>query len=187
VEAIQRRVARIPRFHMNRFQVMCALLSTVFATAGLAKLQRFSEFEDTLVASHLVPLGCVPLAATTLIVLELVLAVSLCFSRTRTTALHTAALLICVFIGYSAWRWWRHIPVPCHCFGMLFSMAPWQGLFLNGALLGLTALLLAQVDSYGGPRMAGPASTADSTEGQPTRAASVPFDDNYVTREEPLA
>jgi uncharacterized membrane protein len=187
VEAIQQKVGKISSFRMSRFQLMCALLALVFATAGLAKLQRFSEFEDTLLASRLVPLGWVRLAATALIVLELAVAASLFVPRTRTTALQTAALLICVFIGYSAWRWWRDIPIPCHCFGALFTLAPWQALLLNIGLLGLTTGLLAQADDVAARRTAAAVSAPDSAARQRAWATSVPSNESYVTQEEPLS
>jgi uncharacterized membrane protein YphA (DoxX/SURF4 family) len=183
VEAMQRTVAMVPRFRLSSVGLACALLALIFLTAGLAKIQRFDEFESTLVASRLVPLYQARLAATALIVLELVLAASLLHPRTRTTALQTAALLICVFIGYSAWRWMQNIPVPCHCFGVLFTMTPWQAILFNLALLGLTIWPLVR-NGAGDHYIATVAPRVSSTANAHSEVASGPPKEFYVTREE---
>ena len=146
MELIHWNTAWRARFRPLSPGLACLALSLVFAAAGLAKLQRLDDFESTLIASHLVPVVFARLAASGVIALELVLAASLCISRLRPAALQTAQLLVCGFIAYTAWRWWRNIPVPCHCFGVLFTMAPWQALLLDLGLLGVVTQLLISSD-----------------------------------------
>jgi hypothetical protein len=147
MEATRWRTGRWPQFRIRRDGAACLLLAVIFAGAALAKLQGLHELESTLLAARLVPVGLVRLAAISLIVVELATAACLLAPRLRSSGLQLAALLLCLFIGYSAWRWWQNIPIPCHCFGALFKMAPWLALLLNLGLLGLTISLLAHADS----------------------------------------
>ena len=118
------------------------LLSLTFLTSALAKTRSFSELESSLAASRLVPIPWVSIAGVFLLVLEYLLSVLLFIPATRRPALYTAAIVISTFVAYTVWRWMQGIGVPCHCFGVLFKLAPWQSLLLNGILLGMTAHLL---------------------------------------------
>lgn len=118
-------------------------LVAVLLTTALLKAQRFVEFEGTLAASLLVPVGLVPVAAVGTIVVELATAVGLFFGTSQTVPVVAARLLFSTFISYHVWRWLMHIPVPCHCFGALFKLAPLQGIAINAFLLVLTFPLLA--------------------------------------------
>jgi hypothetical protein len=147
VEATRWRTTRWPKLHISRDGVACLLLAVIFARAALAKLSGLHEIESTLMAARLVPVSLTRLAAISLIVVELATAGCLMAPRLRASGLQLTALLLCLFIGYSAWRWWQNIPIPCHCFGALFKMAPWAALLLNFGLLGLTISLLARADA----------------------------------------
>ena len=114
----------------------------VLVATGLLKAQRLVEFEGTLAASLLVPMGLVPVAAVGMIVVELATAVGLFFGTSQRAPV-VARLLFSTFISYHVWRWLMHIPVPCHCFGALFKLAPLQGIAINAFLLVLTFPLRA--------------------------------------------
>lgn len=90
----------------------------------------------------LVPHGFVKPVAWAVIAGEMTIAVALCLPRSRLAALRASAALCSVFLGYSFWRGVQAIAAPCHCFGALFTMAPWHGLVLNAALLGVIAWLM---------------------------------------------
>jgi len=115
----------------------------VLVGTGLLKAQRFLEFEGTLEASSLVPAGLIPVAAVGMIGLELATALGLILQTSQTLPVVTARLLFCTFISYHVWRCIMHTPVPCHCFGALFTLPPLQGIALSAFLLVLTFPLLA--------------------------------------------
>lgn len=147
MEAMQWRTETARRLRPSSVGLGCALLALIFVTAAWAKIGSMDELEATLIASRLVPVQFARLAAVTLLVVELATAVCLLIPRLRPSGLQMTALLLSLFIGYSAWRWWQNIPIPCHCFGTLFTVAPWQALLLNLGLLALTLSLLAHTDS----------------------------------------
>jgi hypothetical protein len=119
-----------------------ALLSFLFLTAATAKIIGFREFEATLSASRLVPYNYVTQVASLVIAIEVLLAALLWRPSWRATALHSLLLLVSVFIAYTIWRTLQGIGVPCHCFGVLFTMNPWQSVLLNVTLLSLIVWLL---------------------------------------------
>jgi dolichol-phosphate mannosyltransferase len=124
-------------------------LSLLFLTAAVAKIQGFSEFEATLTASRLVPLGWETQVGRAVVVLELLLVGLIWFSAWRRAALQILTLLVSLFIGYSLWRSVQGVAVPCHCFGVLFTLEPWQSLLLNMGLLALLGWLLTRTASHG--------------------------------------
>lgn len=130
----------------NRVLLGCALLALVFGTAAIAKIQGFNDFESTLVASLLVPLGWTRFGAVLIVTLEIVLTIGLFIPALRKSSLQLLAGMVSVFISYSLWRGLQHIPVPCHCFGALFTMSPLQSLLLNIGLLSLITYLLYRIE-----------------------------------------
>lgn len=130
------------RWRINGVSLGCFVLALVFGTAAAAKIQGFNDFESTLVASLLVPQGWTRFGAVLIVTLEVVLTLGLFIPTLRKSALQLLAVMVSVFIGYSLWRGLQHIPIPCHCFGALFTLLPWQSLLLNIGLLGLITYLL---------------------------------------------
>jgi uncharacterized membrane protein YphA (DoxX/SURF4 family) len=132
---------RIDTFDQNKRHlqwinsILCVLLSLVFLTAAIAKTTAYRELEGTLGASRLVPVPAIPFAAVFLLSLEYLLSVLVLLPTTRLPALRAATVLVSVFAAYSTWRWMQGISVPCHCFGVLFKLDPWQALILNGVLI----------------------------------------------------
>ena len=124
----------------------CIVLAIVFGTAAAAKIQGFNDFESTLVASLLVPQGWTRFGAVLIVTLEVVLTLGLFIPTLRKSSLQLLAAMVSVFIGYSFWRGLQHIPIPCHCFGALFTMTPLQSLILNFGLLVILAYVLKRVD-----------------------------------------
>ncbi len=118
---------------------LCILLSLVFLTAAIAKTTAFRELEATLAASKLVPVLLTSQAGVLLVVTEYLVALLLLIPKTRQPALQAATVLCSVFIAYSTWRWMQGISVPCHCFGTLFKLEPWQSSSLNLGILTISA------------------------------------------------
>jgi hypothetical protein len=127
---------------------LCVLLGLVFLTAAIAKTQSFRELEATLVASRLVPILWVRPSGIFLLVIEYLLSVLLVVPMTRRPALYASSVLVSVFAAYSLWRWKQGIAVPCHCFGVLFQLQPWQSLLMNGALLATISYCLTTSASF---------------------------------------
>lgn len=125
------------------------VLAVVFGTAALGKVARFSEFEASLIASRLVPLNQVSVICAGVVALEFILAAGLFLSLVapvpRQPLLCASAVLFSTFLSYALWRQVQGIQVPCHCFGFLFTLAAWQAMLMNTALLSLiTALLIGE-------------------------------------------
>ena len=118
---------------------LCVILSMVFLAAAIAKTMSFRELEATLAASKLVPVLLTTQIGILLVATEYLLALLLLLPQFRKPALLVATGLVSVFVGYTTWRWMQGIAVPCHCFGVLFKLEPWQSLGLN---LGLLALII---------------------------------------------
>jgi len=122
---------------------LSGILSLVFLTSAVAKTRSFHELESTLAASRLVPVLLVSQAATLLLVTEFLLAFLLLLPVARRPALHASIVLVSVFAAYSTWRWMQGIPVPCHCFGILFQLTPIQSILINLALLSVLGQSIA--------------------------------------------
>jgi hypothetical protein len=118
------------------------LLTTVFCTASIAKMLDMRGFQSTVRGSMLAPDYLVAPVSSAVIALEAGFLIGLWIPKTRPAALHLGAVLCSVFFGYSAWRALQGIPVPCHCFGRLFTMSPWQGMALNTGLLAILAWMI---------------------------------------------
>jgi hypothetical protein len=131
------------RRRMDGVFLGCVVLALVFGTAAAAKIQGFNNFESTLIASLLVPQGWTRFGAVLIVTLEVVLTLGLFIPTLRKSSLQILAAMVSVFIGYSLWRGLQHIPIPCHCFGALFTMSPLQSVLLNLGLVSLIAWLLA--------------------------------------------
>ena len=129
--------------------LLSGILSLVFLTSAVAKTRSFHELESTLAASRLVPVLLVSQAATLLLVTEFLLAFLLLLPVARRPALHASIVLVSVFAAYSTWRWMQGIPVPCHCFGILFQLSPAQSITLNLSLLLLIGGLLTKSENLG--------------------------------------
>ena len=134
------------RWQINGEFLGCVVLAVVFGTAAVAKIQKFPEFLSTLTASHLIPNGYEQIVGKFIVSIEIIILTSLFFQKYRKIAINLVLFLCSAFISYSFWRWIQDISVPCHCFGTLFSMAPWQSAILNSVLL-LIAILISLKDS----------------------------------------
>ena len=137
----------LKRWRINGVFLGCFILALVFGTAAAAKIQGFNNFESTLVASLLVPQGWTRFGAVLIVTLEVVLTIGVFIPTLRKSSLQLLAVMVSVFIGYSIWRGLQHIPIPCHCFGALFTMTPVQSLSLNLVLLIVVVWLLVKTDS----------------------------------------
>lgn len=153
LKAIHRRTPHRGDYHALRSApfslraVARVVLAGVFALAAITKLRSFGEFAATLVAARLLPDQLVPAAGALVIVLELaVLGLLFPQPRIRQTALGNAICLSCVFLAYSAWRWLENIHAPCNCFGLLFTLEPYQSVLLNVVLLSLASSLFTFPD-----------------------------------------
>ena len=136
------------RWRIDSVLLGCIVLAIVFGTAAAAKIQGFNDFESTLVASLLVPQGWTRFGAVLIVTLEVVLTIGLFIPTLRKSSLQLLAAMVSVFIGYSLWRGIQHIPLPCHCFGALFTMTPLQSVLLNLGLLSLITHLLTCLEPH---------------------------------------
>lgn len=116
-------------------------IAAILTTAAAAKLSSFREFESTLLVSRLLFPGAVSLFAALFIITEFALAASLFIRAQSSAPLQVTQFLFCLFLSYSLWRWWQNIPVPCSCFGPLFTLHPGAGILLNFSLLSLAMAL----------------------------------------------
>lgn len=132
--------AKAARRHFSVWGISI-FLALVFIVAAIAKIESYEDFQVTLSRSQLLGTGYANTVAPLIIGVELATAFGLLIPKLRRFALPVVAALCCVFISYSAWRWARHISVPCSCFGALFRMTPPQAIALNLGLLGLATLL----------------------------------------------
>jgi hypothetical protein len=130
------------RWHINGVYLGCIVLTIIFGTAAVAKIQGFNNFESTIVASLLVPIGWTPFVATLIVTLEVLLTLGLFVPAFRKSSLQIMAVMVSMFIGYALWRGLQQIPIPCHCFGTLFTLTPMQSLMLNVSILLLVTFLL---------------------------------------------
>ena len=121
---------------------ICILLSLLLLLSAVAKTISIRELDATLTASLLVPVLLVRQAGILLLCIEYLLAIMLLVPIARRPALHAATVLVSVFAAYSLWRWRQGIAVPCHCFGVLFQLEPWQSIALNGFLLAAISFVL---------------------------------------------
>lgn len=119
------------------------VFSTLFAFSALVKGLNFSELEDVLAKSILVPRLLVPYASLFAIAAELALAVSLAIPRTRVVGLRLAIWLISFFLAYSLWRSREGISAPCGCFVGVFTLPPIAMALVDGLLLILAVWALA--------------------------------------------
>ncbi len=133
------------RWRIDGVLLGCIVLAIVFGTAAAAKIQGFNNFESTLVASLLVSQGWTRFGAVLIVTLEVVLTIGLFIPTLRKSSLQLLAAMVSVFIGYSFWRGLQQIPIPCHCFGALFTMTPLQSLLLNLGLLSLMIWVLLKI------------------------------------------
>lgn len=89
-------------------------------------------------------MNVIPLIATTVVTLELLISIGLFVPSLQRASLQSMTLLCCTFISYSAWRWVQNIQAPCHCFGILFTLQPYQAILFNLLLLALALQLMPE-------------------------------------------
>ena len=134
------------RWSIDGVLLGCIVLAIVFGTAAAAKIQGFNNFESTIVASLLVPQGWTRFGAVLIVTLEVILTIGLFIPTLRKSSLQLLAAMVSVFIGYSLLRGLQNIPIPCHCFGALFTMTPLQSFLLNVGLVSLITWLLKKIN-----------------------------------------
>ena len=149
-ETIHHVPAKLILSWLSLIVVGIAYLATATLKSGdLAGLQK------AIVRSHLLPDALVPIVAYAVVSAEAAVAILLCYRSTRSFALFLATMMSLFFGGYSLWRQLRHIPAPCHCFGLLFQMSPLQGLGVSLMLAALSLLAWRGLKSQSGSRMRG--------------------------------
>lgn len=115
--------------------VLKILISLIFATTAVAKAMDLHEFQLSILASNLFGMELVPYIAKAIVALEFLVVVGIWVPKTASLSAIGGALLSGLFLGYSAWRGYYHIEVPCHCFGALLKMPPWGSGLLSAGLL----------------------------------------------------
>lgn len=127
----------------------------IAAVLGFAAIGKITAFEDSVASvsqTHLASPGLSGPIVVAVCCTEVIVALSLlCGVRGRAIAFLASALLFAAFAGYSAWRMWMGIHVPCSCFG-LFLRLP------SGAMAALSAIL-SHLSLSGWARLARPALT----------------------------
>ena len=103
-------------------------VAALFVVAIITKLGAMGQFQDSIVASRLVPRVAATWVARGLILTECALAACLVMPRSRYAALTASGLLFGTFAGYHLWVLEQAIRPPCSCFGTLFKIPPPVGL-----------------------------------------------------------
>lgn len=127
----------------SRLQVLICLIILLLVYTGLAKLLNFNEFKMQLDRSPYVA-SFDGLIALSLPLMEIVLALSLAFDRSRKIALYGALYLMTLFTAYIFSMLNFSYYIPCSCGGALESMSWNQHLIFNIAfvLISITAIVL---------------------------------------------
>lgn len=110
-------------------------IAAVLAFATIGKITAFEDSVASVSQTHLASPGLSGPIVIAVCSAEAMIALALLVEgRTRAVAFQLAAFLFAAFAGYSAWRMWMGIHVPCSCFG-LFLRLP------SGAMAALSAIL----------------------------------------------
>ncbi|MBN9503415.1 MAG: hypothetical protein BGO01_01680 [Armatimonadetes bacterium 55-13] len=107
-----------------------ALFAILVVSASL-KVSSFTQLEDVIWRSNLMPYALVRVAAVIVVSMEFAVAAGLLIPRIRRFALLTAQYLFLFFFAYSLWRVQQKITAPCNCFGAIFLMPPWATALLD--------------------------------------------------------
>lgn len=111
------------------------ILILTLATASIAKFGKPWQLESFVSASHLAPQMFAKSMAWAIILAEALAALLLIVPRTRVVGLYSSASLFSLFAGFSIWRLYQGISVPCTCFGSLLVMTPTQAFLVSAVLL----------------------------------------------------
>ncbi len=116
--------------------LICKLvISLVFGAAALLKMGDIHQLRLSVHASGLIPLNWVPTVAVIVIVLEFFAAILILLPKVSFVGAWVASLLSALFLGYSFWRMYYGITVPCQCFGPVLTMSPAISSLLSVGLL----------------------------------------------------
>ena len=125
------------------------LLSAILAVSGVAKATDWVGTE-TAIISFGIPSRASYLAARTLPIVEIVLAVTLLIPATHWGAALGAAVLFAAFTAIVFLAIVRRNPVDCHCFGQLTSSpVTWKTIIRNLALIIVAAVIIAESNAAG--------------------------------------
>lgn len=110
--------------------ILTYLLASLLMWASVAKATYIQQFQDSLLASYLVPRSVVAPFSVAMIAIEAIIAVALILPKTRSVGSTASLLLSGLFVGYGMWRLLQNIGVPCSCFGPFLSLTPLQSLIV---------------------------------------------------------
>jgi len=122
-------------------EVICGLLILLFIYTGLSKMLDYGAFRLQLGKSPFITRFAVPVAWT-LPAIEILVALSLVFSRTRLIGLYVSLFLMTMFTAYIYAMLNYSYDLPCSCGGIISKMTWDQHLWFN---VGYTGLCVAGI------------------------------------------
>ena len=121
--------------------IALALIAILYASSAVLKLTALTQLNDSIGSAGLFParwsgpIGILTIAA------ELTAALLIVIPLVRSKGIFLAQCLSALFFGYSLWRFYQDIPVPCSCFGPLFTVPPLAMVLLNVVILTVLTLI----------------------------------------------
>ncbi len=122
----------------------------LFCYAAISKILDFEKFQDQISASPLLN-GLSQFLPYTIIIVEVIIAVLLCYRKTRTIGLIGSLFLMLIFTVYIILMLRTSKNLPCSCGGILEKMSWNQHLYFNIGCVVLTIIALGLNLKYSRP------------------------------------
>jgi len=122
----------------------------LFCYAAISKILDFENFQVQISASPLLN-GFSQFLPYTIIIVEVIIAVLLCYRKTRTIGLIGSLFLMLIFTGYIALLIRTSKNLPCSCGGILEKMSWHQHLYFNIGCVILSLIALGLNLKYSRP------------------------------------
>jgi len=122
----------------------------LFCYAAISKILDFEKFQDQISASPLLN-GFSQFLPYTIIIVEVIIAVLLCYRKTRTIGLIGSLFLMLIFTVYIILMLRTSKNLPCSCGGILEKMSWNQHLYFNIGCVVLTIIALGLNLKYSRP------------------------------------
>lgn len=122
----------------------------LFCYAAISKILDFENFQVQISASPLLN-GFSQFLPYTIIIVEVIIAVLLCYRKTRTIGLIGSLFLMLIFMVYIILMLRTSKNLPCSCGGILEKMSWHQHLYFNMGCVILSAIALGLNLKYSRP------------------------------------
>lgn len=132
------------------FFTLRASLSAFWAVAAAAKAISLPLFASVLERIFPWTASFSDVLAITVVALEALVAIGFCFQRSISLATLLSCVLPSAFAAINVINLTEGIGTPCGCFGKVFTLNPWTGLFLNAVIFSASLYIAAQARPNGG-------------------------------------